>query len=186
MKELVFLFAISLTANMLHAQAIRDPGRPNPIRVSTRLRMLAGLEHESVKSGDPVALHARYKNVSSGPLTVYDDQRNLRYQLLVTDASGKEPPRTDLGEQWLQFMREPYLLHGIGPDTLEPSAEGGDFVIDVSKYYYLTTPGRYFVRIMFSGLDRDPAEPRPTAVEDPGKVTLEEAVSDPIPFTVTP
>jgi hypothetical protein len=69
---------------------------------------------------------------------------------------------------------------------LGPGEEGGEFVVDADRNYNLTKPGTYFVRLMFRSMWPEPGEPRPTTVEEAEKTPMEEAVSELIPFTITP
>ncbi len=107
---------------------------------------------------------------------------NENYWLMVTDASGMELPRTKEGDR----LRQPSKVEIssiTGP--LAPGADDGDHSIDVTKHYQLDRPGNYFVRIA-RRLGVPPDVPYPTTLQEGAKVPLEEAVSDPIPFTITP
>ncbi len=177
------LFAIALAGlGVVYGQAIRDPVRPNPVRVSSRAQLIVSLERARVRVGDPIMLHFRLKNVSSGAINLMASDFNDDYWLMVTDASGTELPRTKEGDR----MRQPSRAGGDRVGSLEPGAEYGDYAaIDVTKHYQLDRPGNYFARIA-RRIGVPPDVPRPTTLQEGARVPLEEAVSDPIPFTITP
>ena len=185
MKGFLLLAAL-LTASIAHGQVVRDPVAPNPVRVSTRLQLILTVEHSNVKSGDPVGARTHYKNVSSKTIELGTGYWMLDYAAIVTDTSGAEPPRTSLGERWLQEQREPVLLRSEGPLYVEPGAQGQELAVDLAKIYQLTKPGTYFVRFMFRGVAPDPIEPRPTSVEEARKMPIEEGVSNLVQFTIVP
>lgn len=107
------------------------------------------------------------------------------YELKVTDASGAEPPRTALGERWLQEDRMGVLIHS-GSFDLKPGEESQVGLLDLAKIYQLYEPGKYFARLTFRGFRRDPSEPAPKTFEEAQEMTIEEAVSDLMPFTIIP
>jgi hypothetical protein len=182
----MFLTTVLIIPRLAHGQdtIIRDVPK-NPVRVSTRLQLIASVERASVKQGEPIRLHFHYKNVSTKVVTLRENGWMQDYELTVTDTSGAEPPRTALGQRWLQEQRNGMLLHS-GPFVLAPDEEGKDGLIDVGKIYQLNQPGRYFARLMFGSIQRDPTEPKPATIEEAQKMTIEEAVSELIPFTITP
>ncbi len=169
-----------------YGQTIKDPGLHNPVRVSTRLQLTVTLDKASVKLGEPVILRARYKNASSTKLGLGTGYWMLDYGLVVTDSSGAEPPRTALGEKWVQEQRESFLISSQGPIRLEAGAESTEFTLDVSKVYQLTRFGSYSVRLMFRGVWPEPGTPKPATVEESQQMPLEEAVSNVVQFTITP
>jgi hypothetical protein len=69
---------------------------------------------------------------------------------------------------------------------VEPGAEGQELAMDLAKIYQLTKPGTYSVRSMLRGIWPEPGDPRPTTVEEAQKVTIEEAISNAVQFTITP
>jgi hypothetical protein len=102
--------------------------------------------------------------------------------LMVTDGSGLELPRTKEGDR----LRQPStVLISAGSGDLNPGVEDYDQTIDVSKLYQLDRPGNYFVRIV-RRMGVPPDMPYPKTAEEVAKTPLEEAVSDLIPFTITP
>ncbi len=181
-------FAVMVFAGVSPApcQALRDSVFPDPVRASTRLQLTAKLDETTVKVGEPVVLRARYKNVSATNLELGTRYWVIDYGLVVTDSSGAEPPRTELGEKWLKEQREPVLLSSQGPFLLEPGAQGEEFAVDVTKAYRLTRPGSYSVQLMFRMVWPEPGTPVPTTVEESQKMPLEEAVSNVIQLTITP
>jgi hypothetical protein len=187
--KLLGLFAAAVFAGppVAHGQNVRDVVRPNPVRISSRLQLTAAVEQMAVKLGQPARVHLRYKNMSSGAIMLGTANWRLAYTLTVTDSSGAEPPRTALGESWLQEQRqtnqEPSLM---GPKRLEPGAEGEEVVVDIAKYYQLSRPGAYFVRMMFRDIWPDPGVPWRSTEEEGRKVILEEALSNVVQFTIVP
>jgi hypothetical protein len=166
---------------VVYGQAVKDPVRPNPVRVSSRAQLIASLEQARVRVGDPIKLHFRLKNVSSEAINLMASDFNEDYWLVVTDASGAELPRTEEGDR----MRQPSRTGGGIVGSLAPGAEYGGGTIDVTKHYQLDRPGNYFVRIA-RRIGLPPDMPHPKTAEEGAKMPLEEAVSDLIPFTVTP
>ena len=59
-------------------------------------------------------------------------------------------------------------------------------MINAAYCYSLTKPGTYFVRLMFRSMWPEPGERWPTTIEEAQKTPMEEAVSELIPFTITP
>jgi hypothetical protein len=188
MKTFGLFQAIALASmSALNGQALRDSVLPNPVRISARLQLIATLERANVKLGEPMIVHAHYKNVSSNGLDLSPIARNsmISYALTVTDAAGAELQRTAAGESWLRGQRVENTSAVLAPVHLDPGAEGREFVVDAAQYYNLTKPGTYFVRLMFRSPGPDPNEPRPTT-SDPEKIPVERAVSDLISFTIAP
>lgn len=183
MKKVGLLSAITILGiEVVLGQAVKDPARLNPVRVSTRVQLLASLERASMKIGDPIQLHYRLKNVSSEVVAVAITDWSVVYWLTVVDASGAEPPRTKKGDR----MRQ--IPVSTGPNVqgfLQPGADDGDHVTDVTELYRLDRPGAYFVRIA-QRLGLPPGEPRPKTPEEGRRAPVEEAVSDLIPFTIVP
>ena len=184
MRVLGFLSAVAMIGGVAHGQAVKDPARPNPVRVSTRLQLVASLEQAGVKIGGPVKLHLRFKNVSSDVVGTSQTSWAMDYWLTVTDASGAELPRTKEGDQMLR----PGRAAGSSISSLVPPGfEYGAGVVDIAEYFRLDRPGNYFVRIGYRGLSPAPGDPWPPKTQDENqKRTLEEAVSDLIPFTIVP
>jgi hypothetical protein len=96
-KGFLFLLAASFCARVVHGQALRDPALPNPVRISTRLQVVAAIERQSFKLAEPVRVHFRTKNVSSAVLRIRNLDTAQDYGVIVTDASGFEPMLTPLG-----------------------------------------------------------------------------------------
>lgn len=69
--------------------------------------------------------------------------------------------------------------------ALGPGGDDGDHSIDITKHYQLGQPGNYFVRIA-RRMGVPPDMPFPKTAQEAAKTPLEEAVSDLIPFTITP
>ena len=66
MKRPGMFGAVVLAATAVtFGQAVKDPARTGPVRVSSRAQLIASLEQAAVKIGDPIRLHFRLKNVSS-------------------------------------------------------------------------------------------------------------------------
>jgi hypothetical protein len=181
-------FALALAVlEGAHGQVVKDPVRQGPVRVSSRAQLIASLAQSRVQIGDPIILHFRLKNVSSGVISpIFYNGFNDDYWVIVTDASGVELPHTQEGDR----LREPstvWISYGRG--GLNPGVDDGDRVIDVGKLYHLDRPGSYFVRIARRmGVPPDIPFPKypEVSVEEIAKVPIEEAVSDLIPFTIVP
>jgi hypothetical protein len=184
MKKLKLLWTITLIGlSTARGQAVKDPALPNPVRVSTRVQMLVSLERASVKIGEPVRLHCHLKNVSSEVVHSGETAWSDDYWLVVTDASGAELPRTPLGDRKRRPARA--AVHAI-MIALDPGEERDEGVTNVAELYQLNRPGKYFVRIAFR-LGPQPGDPWPPSTEEERlKGPREEAVSDLIPFTITP
>lgn len=163
-----------------HGQAVKDPVNPSPVRVSSRAQVIASLGEARAKLGEPIILHYHLKNVSSQAITLryigaYD------YWVMVTDAAGMELPLTKEGGR----LRGPPSPGSTMRGSLGPGAEEHDQVIDVSKLYRLDRPGSYLVRIA-RRMGVPPGLPQPETLQESANVPIEEAVSDLIPFTITP
>ncbi len=183
MKKIGLLSVMAVTIlAVAYGQGIKDSAIPNPVRASSRARMIASLERSSVRIGDPINLHLRLKNVSSGPIEIVRSGFNDDDWLIVTDASGMEVPRTEKGDRWRQRSRSQV---GTILYALSPGAEESDGVIDVTELYRLDRPGSYFLRIA-RRIGLPPGEPLPKTAKEGQEAPLEEAVSDLIPFTILP
>src|ERR1700685_1498667 len=160
---------MSLTVGIAHGQVVKDPVRPNPVRVSSRAQLIASLEQVSVRVGDPVKLHFRLKNLSFETISPLGYSGfNDDYWLMVTDASGTELPLTKEGDR----LRQPSKMHaGSIVGALAPGAEDIDAVIDVSRLYQLVRPGNYFARIA-RRIGVPPDIPYPKTAEEGAKVPL--------------
>jgi hypothetical protein len=90
---------VLVSLGVAHGQAVKDPVRPNPVRVSSRAQLIASLEVATVRVGDPIRLHFRLKNVSSEAIMLMASDFNDDYWVIVTDASGTEfrTPRSATG-----------------------------------------------------------------------------------------
>ena len=127
-------------------------------------------------------LHFSLRNVSSDPINLVSSGFNDDYWLIVINASGTEIARTALGEK----MRQPLKMLGpVVKGPLAPGAEDSGYSIDVAKHYQLDRPGNYFVRIV-RRIGVPPGVPYPKTLQEGARVPLEEAISDLIPFTITP
>lgn len=182
-KSTPFFILALVMLRGVHAQAVKDPAEPVAVQVSSRLRLIASLEQSTVRIGDPIILHYRLKNVSTGVIgPLFYNGFNDDYWLMVTGASGEEVPRTKEGDR----LRQPIAVSMAAITLhLNPGAEDGDRVIDVSKLYRLDRPGNYFVRIA-RRIGVPPEIPEPKTPQEGAKAPLEEAVSDLIPFTILP
>jgi hypothetical protein len=178
----ILLVAMSLVAL---GQEIKDPAGLNPVVVSSRAQMVALVERASVRIGDPIKLHFRLKNVSSGVIKYSGSGFTDDYWLMVTDPSGVQLPRTEKGDR----MRRRSVSQGPSiSGGLSPGEEEGDSAIDVSELYRLDRPGNYFVRIVRRIGAADPTDPRLMSGDQKvaNQIPIEEAVSDLVPFTITP
>jgi hypothetical protein len=50
----VFCAIALVVLGFAHGQAVKDPALPNPVRISTRLQVLATIELQSVRLGEPM------------------------------------------------------------------------------------------------------------------------------------
>ena len=170
---------VLLGAVAIRGQAIKDPSLPNPMQVSIRLLMLASVEKASFKVGEPVLVNSRLKSVSSIMARVVSS----RFQVVVTDAAGRELQRTKYGKDMLtMFDFSPRV------DEIAPGAEQGGASWDLRMVYEVTQPGRYFVRMMHTLGSADLNDPRRGTNDQKvaDQIPIEVAISDLIPFTITP
>jgi hypothetical protein len=172
--------AVVVVLGVAHGQAVKDPVGLNPVLVSSRVQVIASLERARPKLGEPIILHYHLKNVSSQAIM-------LRYAgtydswVMVTDALGRELPLTKEGRAW----RGPPSPGSSVRGSLEPGAVDGDQAFDLTKLYQLDRPGDYFVRIA-RRMGTPPDVPSPKTPQEMARTPLEEAVSDLIPFSITP
>lgn len=107
--------------------------------VSTRLRLTAAIDPASAKLHVPITVKLTLKNTSSKIASVVDTSPEYDFEFVVADSSGKEPPRTALGDRMSQGK---FVLLRSNRQDLEP---GQEIVseIDVTKIYQITQPGTY-------------------------------------------
>ena len=185
MKALGFLTAIaalgaSITLGQTPGQTFRAERDARPVVASTRMQLRAAVDAVGVKLGTRIVVTLLLKNVSSALVTVGDSRPEYDYDLTVTDGSGKELPRTALGNQL--FRHEYTILHSDSHD-LEPGQEmkAG---IEITRIYQVTQPGTYYMRAVFHSIWSDlPGESKP--VEESKRPT-EKVFSNPIQLTVVP
>jgi len=179
----VGLFSMVLAeAAAVFGQPLKDPARPNPVQVSTRLQLVASLEQTNVKIGDPIKLDLRFKNVSLGVVLTSQSSWESDYWLTVTDASGADLQRTKEGNQMLKPVTS--FVHSV-ISPIPPGEEFSGGVVNVAEYFRFDRPGKYVLRIGYR-LGLPPGERRPQTAKERQDVPLEQAVSDPIPFTINP
>ena len=185
MKALGFLTAIavlgpSVAPGQTPGQTFRAERDARPIVASTRMQLRAAVDAARVKLGTRIVLSLLLKNVSSALVTVGDSRPEYDYDLTLTDGSGKELPRTALGDQL--FRHEYSILHSDSHD-LEPGQET-KAEIEITRIYQVTQPGTYYMRAVFHAIWSDlPGESKPV---DESKRPTEKAFSNPIQFTVVP
>lgn len=183
MKGFGLLSAIAMIGAGVYGQAVKDPARLNPVRVSSRAQVIASLEEARPKLGEPIILHYRFKNVSSQPLAVVSSEVNTDYWVMVTDAPGTELSLTKEGSR----LREPPMVSNTIRGSLGPGADLGEHSFDLRKLYQLDRPGDFFVRIA-RRMGTDPNDPRLPSQDRKvlAQIPIEEAVSDLIPLTIVP
>jgi len=144
------------------------------------------MEHASAKIGDPIRVNYRLKNVSSEVVRVPQGGQEFDCWFIVTDASGAEVPRTALGDRVIAGIDPPGYVraHGSVRGFLDPGQEGFGSSAELTELYRLDRPGKYFVRMAYRSIA--PSQPVPATQEERNKIPREEAVSDLIPFTITP
>ena len=119
-----------------------------PVVPSVRLRLLAQMESTQIKMGTPVVIKLGLTNVSSRPVHIGHSDVGVDYEFTVTDRSGKELPRTELGNH---LLRGEFSLFRSESIDLDPYAETQES-LDVAKIYQLTSPGTYYVRAAHSNI----------------------------------
>lgn len=176
--------ALGLTSlySIAVAQGTRTGPPPIPVVPSKRLQLLMALPSRTVKLGAPVLAKFTLRNTSATAITVGVFTPEYNYELTVTDASGKELPRTPLGERLLR-------RDGIGGSTTADEIDPGreiEAALDISRIYQLTSPGTYLVRAVRNAILGDRAEMEQRA-RNPGERPsfVEEAISNVVQFTIT-
>jgi hypothetical protein len=185
MKALGLLIAISVSgANLALGQT---PGKtfaaerePRPVVASSRIQLRAAVDAASVRSGVPIVVKLLLRNASSTLVSVGDSRPEYDYDLTVTDGSGKELPRTALGNQLLRH--EYSVLHSDSHD-LEPGQEI-EAEIEITRIYQVSQPGTYYMRAVFHAIWSD--LPGQSKSVDESKRPTEKAFSNPLQFTVIP
>ncbi len=87
----LFLALAIMVLGVAYGQAMKDPVDSVPVRVSSRAKVVASLDHPKARIGDPIILHYRLKNVSSGVIgPLFYNGFGDECWLMVTDASGAE------------------------------------------------------------------------------------------------
>ena len=170
---------------VVSGQAIKDPASLNPVVISSRGKVVAYLEQASLRIGDPIRLHFHLKNVSPGVIKYVRSGFNDDYWLVVTNALGTELQRTEKGDRLRQRSTSQVVTISA---ALSPGEEDEDDAIDLAQLYRLDRPGNYFVRIARRIGAAGPADPRLRSGDQKvaNQIPIEEAVSDLIPFTITP
>jgi hypothetical protein len=173
------LVAVALgCAAVLRSQTPGDAFRKRPVVVSNRIQMYAELTQSPFRVGQPVEIAIRLKNVSATSVRVGDSNPAVDFELVVTDAAGSEPPRTEYGKR--AFNMEIPILRAATLD-LDPGQEVQNS-LDVAKIYQLR-PGSYLARVAL-GLFPGQAS-RPSSTYDPTR-PVEKAFSNLVQFTVVP
>ncbi len=154
--------------------------RPNPVFASTRLRLVASIDPATIKLGSPVVVGVVLTNISVAPVHVMVSGSE-DYQPFVTDSSGRELQRTEVGNRLFRFD---YPLIRAENQSLKPGEElhAG---LDIRQIYNLTQPGTYSVQVFRIAIFGDPVS-IPASKEEAAKVPIEKAVSNKVQFTITP
>lgn len=179
MKSLQVSFTLAL--QLLSASLVQAQGAALPVKASTRLQLHAEIEPASVKRGTQVVVKFRLKNTFFMPIRIADNGAIIDYDLVVTDAAGKEPPRTDLGKR---ISRGEYtVLRSVSID-LEPGQEI-EASLDVASLYEITQPGTYQVQGIRGAIFGDPSEMERRNSGQPVQ-SVEKAFSNVVQFTLLP
>ncbi len=156
------------------AQELRDARTNLPVRTSIRARTNIELEAGRLNLGQPIWLKTRVTNVSTNPVDFVTSSAKLDFDLTVTDAAGRELPRTEVGKRI--FRGEVSVLRS-SHDRLQPGEEQQDR-IDVATIYQFTQPGTYSVRAARYLTPEDWSGGLATVVE--------KAFSNVVQFTIVP
>jgi hypothetical protein len=170
-----------LGANIAGGQT---PGIHHPpdhaIIPSERIQVRAAIDPASAKAGTPIVVKLISKNIWYDTVTVSDYGVEVDYELIVVDSSGRQLPRTLLGDQ---IFRGAYVLLRTAVTYLEPRQEIRA-EIDVTKIYQLMQPGIYYMWATRDPLPGSPNQPKLTG--DLSKLPIERAFSNPVQFTIVP
>jgi hypothetical protein len=170
-----------LGANIAGGQTTGIHHPPNhAIIASDRIQVRASIDPASTKAGTPIVIKLISKNIWYDTVTVSDYGAEVDYELIVVDSSGREVPRTRLGDQ---LFRGEYVLLRTAIIYLEPGQEIRA-EIDVTKIYQLTEPGTYYMWATRDPFPGSPDEPKLTG--DLSKLPIERAFSNPVQFTIVP
>jgi hypothetical protein len=182
MKTFAGFFVLTvLGANIAGGQTPGIHHQPNrAIIPSDRIQVRAAIDPASTKAGTPIVVKLASKNVWYDTVTVSDYGAEVDYELIVVDSSGREAPRTPLGDQ---LFRGQYVLLRTAVTYLEPGQEIRA-EIDVTKIYQVTQPGIYYMWATRDPLPGSPDEPKLTG--DLSKLPIERAFSNPVQFTIVP
>jgi hypothetical protein len=176
-----FLILAVVGANIGRGQTAgikHPPG--HAITPSDRLQVRAAIDAASSKAGAPIVIKLVSKNIWHDRVMVTDYGAEVDFELIVVDSTGKEAPRTRLGDQ---LFRGDYVLLHTTVTYLEPGQEIRA-EIEVTKIYDVTQPGTYYVWATRDPLPGSPDEPTPTG--DQSKRPIERAFSNPVQFTIIP
>jgi hypothetical protein len=151
---------------------VAQRSRPLPIKASTRLQLTATADPPSVRPGETLTLKLLVKNVTQKTMTVVDNGVYNDYELVVTDASGKEPPKTEFGRS---LAEEATAVRSTTRD-IEPG-EVIQAALEITRIYDLKMPGVYYVRADREVWDDTPVQNR---------TFLAKAFSNPVEFRILP
>jgi len=186
MRITTSLLLLALLGAGAPAQVPRTTATPNPAYASARLELDASVEPASIKSGNPIFVKLRLRNVSGTRVSVVSTADDIDYELLVTDATGAEARRTSHGRALFQDEFEAFRSVGL---ELDPGQEI-QVALDITRIYELKQPGTYYLQAARTHILPDASTPRPNAYShsnrDAGKEPIEKAVSNKVQFTVTP
>jgi hypothetical protein len=172
MRSLAFLTCVALGA---YGQARVNLARPiKPIRASTRLQLVTELDPPVTKSGEHVFAKVEIKNIYSRNVVMADSDPQLDFEVVLTDAAGKEPSLSEWGKK--NAAGELFALKQSEID-LEPGQEV-DARIEITKAYLPLQPGIYYARVTRLGVWTEFAEDN--------KQVSEVAYSNPVQLIVTP
>jgi hypothetical protein len=176
MKTLGLILAVSIVA---WAQTSRPP---RPAVASTRIQVVAAIDGANFKPGTPIILKLTVKNVSSQVMKLGDSDPEIDFDCTVTDASGKELPRTDWGNR---LLRHEYSLLSARSQLLEPGQQF-QAEIDLGHIYRIEQAGSYYARAVHSTIFSNSVNGVDVTSVEESKRPIEMAFSNPVQFVVVP
>jgi hypothetical protein len=135
------------------SQTPGDAFRKRPVVVSNRIQVFAELTQSPFRVGQPVEIAIRLKNVSPTSVRVGDSDPAVDFELVVTDAAGSEPPRTEYGKRAFNIWRSPFSARQPWISTRTGGSEQLGCREDLSiEFGILPSPGG--VEKAFSNLEQ--------------------------------
>jgi hypothetical protein len=169
-----------LALAVLSGNAVRAQTTDRATIPSDRIQVRAAIDTASTEAGAPIVVKLISKNIWYNRVTVSDYGAEVDDELIIVDSSGKEVPRTRLGDQ---LFRGEYVLLRTAVTCLEPGQEIRA-EIDVAKTYQVTSRESTTCGPL---APRSPVPPtKPKLTGDLSKLPIERAFSNPVQFTIVP